>query len=119
MTIADAGPKPADAAGPADAAATTGVDTPAPPVVAAPAEDGTPPDGAWAPPGTLRSVVVGSIVGVVGGFAFVAGGMVLDGFSGAEALAVGGMGALWGGLGFGSMFGGVMHLTKLEALEGH
>lgn len=112
MTLADARPKPADGAD----AATEAV---SPSVVTAPREDGAPPEGEWAPPGTLRSVVIGSVVGVVAGFAFVAGGMVLDGFSGSESLAVGGMGALWGGLGFGSMFGGVMHLTRLEKLEGH
>jgi hypothetical protein len=115
MTIADAGPKPADTA---DIASVSG-DAVAPPVVAAPPQGGAPPADELAPPGTLRSVVIGSVVGVVGGFVFVAGGMAVSGFTGTEALAVGGMGALWGGLGFGSMFGGVMHLTKLEALEGH
>lgn len=74
------------------------------------------PDGRSAPPGLLRAVAIGAAVGVVAAFVFVGGGMLLAGFADTASLAVGGMAAFWGGLGFGSMFGGVMFLTRHEEL---
>ena len=42
----------------------------------------------------------------------VGGALLLAGEGMSAALAIGGMAAIWGGLGFGSMFGGVRHMTK-------
>jgi hypothetical protein len=67
-----------------------------------------------APPGTLRAVAIGAAIGVVLAFVVVGGALLLTGQGTSAALAVGGMAALWGGLGFGSMFGGVRHLTQHE-----
>ncbi|MBN2622202.1 MAG: hypothetical protein JXA83_02480 [Acidimicrobiales bacterium] len=70
--------------------------------------------GFAAPPGMMRAVVLGSLIGIVAAFAFVGGGMYLAGMGTSGALAVGGMAAFWGGLGFGSMFGGVWNMTRNE-----
>ncbi len=66
------------------------------------------------PPGLLRSVALGSVVGVVIALVLVGGALLLAGEGTSAALAIGGMAAIWGGLGFGSMFGGVRHMTKYE-----
>lgn len=66
------------------------------------------------PPGLLRSVALGSVVGVVIALVLVGGALLVAGEGMSAALAIGGMAAIWGGLGFGSMFGGVRHMTKYE-----
>lgn len=63
-------------------------------------------------PGTLRATVVGAVVGVVLAFAGVAGVLLLHGEGAATAFGLGGMAAFWGGLGFGSMLGGTLHLVR-------
>jgi hypothetical protein len=63
-------------------------------------------------PGVLRAVAIGAALGVVLALVGVGGGLLLAGQSMSAALAIGGMAAIWGGLGFGSMFGGVRHLTR-------
>jgi hypothetical protein len=73
-----------------------------------------PPHVTADPPGTLRAVAVGAAVGVVIALVVVGGALLLAGQGMSAALAIGGMAAIWGGLGFGSMFGGVRHLTKHE-----
>jgi hypothetical protein len=66
------------------------------------------------PPGMMRAVVLGSLIGMVAAFALVGGGMYIAGMGGSGALAVGGMAAFWGGLGFGSMIGGVWNMIRNE-----
>ncbi len=63
-------------------------------------------------PGTLRAVAVGSLIGVLLAFVAVAGTLYLTGKGTATALGIGGMAAFWGGLGFGSMLGGTLHLVR-------
>lgn len=65
-------------------------------------------------PGILRSVAIGSAIGVVVALLTVGGALLLAGEGMSAALAIGGMGAIWGGLGFGSMFGGVTYMTRHE-----
>jgi hypothetical protein len=67
-------------------------------------------------PGTLRAVALGSLIGVVLAFAGVAGALLVSGKGTATALGIGAMAAFWGGLGFGSMLGGTLHLVR--ATEG-
>jgi len=63
-------------------------------------------------PGTLRAVALGSAIGAVAALAGVGGALALSGHSASFALGVGGMAAFWGGLGFGSMLGGTVHLVR-------
>jgi hypothetical protein len=67
-------------------------------------------------PGTLRAVAIGSIIGVLVAFGGVAGTLYATGRPAATALGIGSMAAFWGGLGFGSMLGGTLHLVR--ATEG-
>lgn len=69
-------------------------------------------DVATDPPGLLRAVAFGCVAGVVVALVLVGGALLLAGEGMSAALAIGGMAAIWGGLGFGSMFGGVRHMTK-------
>ena len=66
-------------------------------------------------PGLLRAVAVGSGIGAVAAMIAVGGALVLSGHGSPAALGIGGMAAFWGGLGFGSMLGGVVHLQAHEA----
>ena len=68
-------------------------------------------------PGTLRAVAVGAAIGVVLAFAGVAGALFASGSGSATALGVGGVAAFWGGLGFGSMLGGTLHLVRYTERE--
>ena len=63
-------------------------------------------------PRTLRAVVRGSLIGVVVAFTGVGGSLYLSGHDAGVALGIGGMAAFWGGLGFGSMLGGTLHLIR-------
>jgi hypothetical protein len=63
-------------------------------------------------PGTLRAVARGSLTGVVAALALVGGALYLSGHGAAVALGIGGMAAFWGGLGFGSMIGGTLHVIR-------
>ena len=63
-------------------------------------------------PGTLRAVVRGSLIGVVVALTGISGSLYLSGHGAGVALGIGGMAAFWGGLGFGSMLGGTLHLIR-------
>ncbi|MGQ0434351.1 MAG: hypothetical protein ACT452_18350 [Microthrixaceae bacterium] len=59
-------------------------------------------------------MAIGSVIGVVATLIGVAGTLLLDGRQLSVALGIGGMSAVWGGLGFGSMLGGVIHVSRHE-----
>ena len=63
-------------------------------------------------PGILHAVAVGCAIGVVSVFVAVGGAVYLGKHDVAGALALGGMSAVWGGLGFGAMFGGTLHVVR-------
>ena len=63
-------------------------------------------------PGILRAAAVGSAIGVVAVFVAVGGALYLNQRDVGLALGLGGMSAFWGGLGFGSMLGGTIHLVR-------
>ena len=62
-------------------------------------------------PGILHAVAVGCAIGVVSVFIAVGGATYLSQHNVAGALALGGMSAFWGGLGFGAMLGGTLHVV--------
>lgn len=66
------------------------------------------------PPGMGRSIVVGSSIGVALSLAGVTLGMLAAGVAWQSALGLGAFVAFWGGLGFGSMVGGVVYASGLE-----
>lgn len=66
------------------------------------------------PPGMGRIVVVSSAIGVVLSLVLITGGMMAAGQVWQSSLALGVFIAFWGGLGFGSMIGGVVYLTRIE-----
>ena len=73
------------------------------------------PTAPWQdPPGLGKSVLVGSTIGVVLAFLFVTGGMLATGTVWQSAVGVGVFVSFWGGLGFGSMMGGVMYVSRLQ-----
>ncbi len=59
-----------------------------------------------------HAIVVGCIVGSIAAFGSVFVALVLSGHAHAVGLGIGGMAALWGGCGFGSMIGGAIHLMR-------
>ena len=63
-------------------------------------------------PGTLRAVVRGALIGVVVALTVVGGSLFVTGHGAGVALGIGGMAAFWGGLGFGTMLGGTLHLIR-------
>lgn len=74
----------------------------------------------WAdPPGLGRSMVIGSIIGVVLSFIGVTVGILTMGIEWQSALGLGLFVAFWGGLGFGSMVGGVIYAFGIETSEHH
>jgi hypothetical protein len=66
------------------------------------------------PPGLLRAVAIGSLVGIVLAMLAVTGALLVGGSSTSEAVGIGAMAAFWGGLGFGSMVGGVIFLSRVD-----
>jgi hypothetical protein len=62
--------------------------------------------------GMGRSILLGSVIGAVAAFGGVFGAIALWCHDTSTAFGVGGMAAFWGGLGFGSMLGGTMHLMR-------
>lgn len=69
----------------------------------------------WAsPPGLGRCLGIGSGIGVAVAFLGVAVPSLLSGMEPGAALGFGVFVAFWGGLGFGSMMGGVAYVTGLE-----
>jgi hypothetical protein len=61
---------------------------------------------------TLHAIVVGCIIGAIVAFAAVFTALILSGHAHPVGLGIGGMAALWGGCGFGSMIGGALHLMR-------
>lgn len=66
------------------------------------------------PPGLLRAVAIGSLLGIVLAMLAVTGALLAGGSSTSEAVGIGAMAAFWGGLGFGSMVGGVIFLSRFD-----
>lgn len=58
--------------------------------------------------------MVSSAIGVVLSLVLITGGMMAAGQVWQSSLALGVFIAFWGGLGFGSMIGGVVYLTRIE-----
>ena len=65
-------------------------------------------------PGIGRTITVAALVGVLLATVAVVGAMVVFGYGWGAALGVGLMTGFWGGLGFGSMVGGVIHMSRHE-----
>lgn len=64
--------------------------------------------------GLGRSIAIGAIIGMFLAGIGVTAGMLASGLTSAESIGVGLMAAFWGGLGFGSMVGGVTFLSRNE-----
>lgn len=76
--------------------------------------------GDWEEPvGLLRSVVMGALVGVVLSFIGTTIGMLLADVEVGAAIGLGVFVAFWGGLGFGTMVGGVIWVSNNEEKHGH
>lgn len=72
----------------------------------------------WAsPPGLGRCIGIGCGIGVVLSFIGIALPSVLAGMEWRSAVGFGVFVAFWGGLGFGSMMGGVVYLMRLDKVE--
>lgn len=69
------------------------------------------------PPGLGRSMIVGSTIGVILSFVGVTIGMLAVDVEMSSALGLGLFVAFWGGLGFGTMVGGVVYAFGLEKNE--
>jgi len=67
------------------------------------------------PPGLGRHVLIGSIVGIFLSLPLITLGALAAGQKWQSALGLGLFTSLWGGMGFGSMVGGVIYATKIEA----
>jgi hypothetical protein len=63
-------------------------------------------------PGILRAAAVGCLIGAVSVFGAVGGALYMSQHDVALALGLGGMSAFWGGLGFGAMLGGTIHVVR-------
>lgn len=61
-----------------------------------------------------KILIVSSAVGVGLSLAFITAGMMAAGQVWQSSLALGVFIAFWGGLGFGSMIGGVVYLTRID-----
>lgn len=66
------------------------------------------------PPGMGKILVASSAIGVVLSLVLITLGMMAAGQVWQSSLALGVFIAFWGGLGFGSMVGGVVYLTRIE-----
>lgn len=78
--------------------------------------DGLAPLAVWPdPPGLGRILAICCAVGVVLSLVIITAGMLAAGQVWQSSLALGVFIAAWGGLGFGSMIGGVIYLTKLDS----
>ena len=65
-------------------------------------------------PGLVRYIVIGSLVGMTLAFVAVAAAMVVAGQGWGPGVGLGAFVAFWGGIGFGSMVGGVIYLSFHE-----
>lgn len=70
------------------------------------------------PPGLGRSLIVGSMIGVGVSFVAVTVGMLAAGVEWSSSVGLGLFVAFWGGLGFGTMVGGVVYAFGIEG-EAH
>lgn len=68
-------------------------------------------------PGVGKAIVFGAIGGIVVTFAGVGAACLIAGYPWTTAFGLGLFASVWSGLGFGFMFGGIVYVTKLEALE--
>jgi hypothetical protein len=74
------------------------------------------PNAPWAiPPGIGKTVGLGSLIGIVVSLVGIVAGMRAAGIEWGSALALGFFISFWGGLGFGSMMGGVAYLVRADA----
>jgi uncharacterized membrane protein YedE/YeeE len=88
---------------------------PVEPVVGHPPVPLTPAERASAEAtGLARAVALGSLVGVVLSFAAVLLAMLAGGYGWGAGVGLAAFTAFWGGLGFGSMVGGVIYLSAQE-----
>ncbi|WP_421119637.1 hypothetical protein ACE2AJ_20115 [Aquihabitans daechungensis] len=73
------------------------------------------PDTAWAdPPGMAKALVIGVAVGVAVSFFGVGGAFLAGGQGWGPSIGMGVFVAMWGGLGFGGMIGGVVWASRVE-----
>jgi len=66
------------------------------------------------PLGLGHSLAVGAVVGMVLALVGVTLGLMATGLSWVDSIGVGIFAAFWGGIGFGTMIGGVIFLSNLE-----
>ena len=71
------------------------------------------------PPGLGRHVMVGSAVAFALSFPLILIGAMMLGQRWESAAALSMFASTWGGIGFGSMVGGVIYASKLEAASTH
>lgn len=86
--------------------------TPAPPHLNVTTEH--PADQWHDPPGLGRHVIIGSLVGILLSVPLIAIGAMMLGERWESAFALALFAGLWGGIGFGSMVGGVIYASKLD-----
>jgi hypothetical protein len=76
----------------------------------------TDPATAWVePPGMAKALTRGVALGVCISFVGVGGAFLAAGQSWATSIGMGAFVAVWGGLGFGGMMGGVVWASRVEA----
>lgn len=77
-------------------------------------------DSPWLePPGAGRALGIGVAIGVIASFIASAGLLLANGQSVGAAIGLGAFVAIWGGLGFGGMVGGVIWASSLESNAAH
>jgi hypothetical protein len=77
-------------------------------------------DSPWLePPGAGRALGIGVTIGVIASFVASAGLLLASGQSVGAAIGLGAFVAIWGGLGFGGMVGGVIWASRLESEAAH
>jgi hypothetical protein len=68
-------------------------------------------------PGVGKAIILGAVSGFVLAFLVVGGLCLAAGYEWTTALGLAVFASVWSGLGFGSMAGGIVYVTKLEALQ--
>ena len=78
------------------------------------------PATAWLePPGMAKALTIGVAVGVAASFFGVGGAFLAAGQPWTTAIGMGVFVAMWGGLGFGGMLGGVIWASRVEGATEH
>lgn len=73
------------------------------------------PAAGWRdPPGLGKLLLTCSAIGVASSLILITVSMIAAGQVWQSSLALGAFVAIWGGLGFGSMIGGVLYLSRIE-----